>query len=183
MHECQGCSKDAQGVKVELHLRDAVYRELGGVSGPPERDHPLGPTGRQFDTILALDCAYHFRTRQIFLEQCFSHLSPGGRIALADICFSDDRPPSTFMRSLLGLLGLMPLPNIITQQEYLRCMVNIGYEDVSLEDVSAHVFPGFMRFLQKRGFGWRIFVTVLNAMLVTKGARFVIITGSKPGLP
>ena len=168
----------AEDVEVELYLGDAVYRFCDSSSGR----HPLHPDGKNYTTILALDCAYHFDTRHTFLSQSFECLSAEGRIALADICFADDYAPSPFLRRMLGALGIMPTANVITMREYIRSLKDIGYADVSLTDISEYVFPGFMQFLGKRGLLWKVFASMFG-MLVRQGARFVIVTGQKPGVP
>jgi len=160
---------------VSLHLGDAVYK-------PGAKHHPLDPASPlRFDTILALDCAYHFVTRESFLKQSFNRLEPGGRVALADICFANSPPTSFKARFLRRFLfsKLMPRENAISTDEYARCLENLGYEDVFLEDISDGVFPGFVRFLKKRGLGWWVFAWVLN-WYYRAGARFVLIGGSRP---
>ena len=163
----------ARDIEVELYLGNAVYH----ASATSTSKHPLHPDGGEYSTILALDCAYHFDTRHDFLSQSFEHLSRGGKIALADICFSN--VPSPLVRYALGLLGVMPTANIMTGQEYRRAMEKIGYIDVTLVDISDDVFPGFMHFLSKRGLLWKLFVGLFG-MLVKGGARYVLVTGQKP---
>lgn len=165
---------------MDLYLGDAVYRSSTTSNHSTAQHHPLSPNGGEFSSILALDCAYHFDTRQVFLRQCFAHLSPDGKIALADICFQNGRPPTPLLRRLLGTVGVMPSLNAVTEQEYLRTMCDIGYEDVILEDISTHVFPGFIQFLRTRGMAWRLFTGVFKTLLVKNGARFVIVVGRKP---
>jgi hypothetical protein len=167
----------AASVVVELHFGDAIYRP----TDPSAETHPLRPDGEDYTSILALDCAYHFNTRHDFLSQSFARLLPGGRIALADICFSDHTPPSPVLRRILGVLGVMPEANVVTRQEYIQTMEKIGYVDITLVDVSEHVFPGFTNFLSKQGLLWNAFVGAFG-MLVKQGARFVIVTGQRTGL-
>jgi len=159
---------------VELYHGDAVY-------DGNDADHPLSSTTKPFDTILALDCAYHFNTRRRFLEQSYNKLSVGGSIALADICFSsvvhDDR-----IRSLTRwtLRGLMPSHNMVSAEEYIAQMRQIGFKEVVLEDVSSDVFPGFIQFLKGMGGGWRIFSWVISWYASDYvGSRFVIVSGRK----
>ncbi|KAJ4486218.1 hypothetical protein J3R30DRAFT_3445309 [Lentinula aciculospora] len=159
---------------ISLHVGDAVYKQ--DVS---PADHPFHPSSlARFDNILALDCAYHFQTREEFLRQSFHQLERGGRIALADICFSTAPPMNWKDRLIRKLLILMPKENAISIDEYVDCLEAIGYDDVKVEDVSEDVFPGFVNFLKPRGFGWWIFGSVLYSYY-TAGARFVIVSGSR----
>ncbi|KAJ8496110.1 hypothetical protein ONZ45_g12580 [Pleurotus djamor] len=161
---------DAREAKpaVVLYHGDAVYRRT-------DLKHPLDPSqGPVFDTILALDCAYHFDTRRTFLTQCRHKLAHGGRVALADICFS---PPSLTPRNriAINLLRLMPKRNIISTSGYVEMMEEIGYVDITFEDISEDVFPAFTAFLSSRGSGWAVFARVLS-LYVRLGARFVIVS-------
>lgn len=142
--------------------------------------HPLDPAtaAPPFDTVLALDCAYHFKTRSAFLSQSFDRLAPGGRIALADICFTPGSLQKPFMRAFVRLFGLMPAENIISTEDYVREMDNLGYKDVQLEDISKDVFPGFIKFLKGRGIGWWAFANFIG-LWTEGGARFVIVSAVK----
>ncbi|CAL1695956.1 unnamed protein product [Somion occarium] len=162
--------------EVHLFAGDAVYHP----SDDPH--HPLSPTSptKPYTTILALDCAYHFNNRHRFLQQSFHHLASGGRIALADICFaSTGTTIAKFVRYLIGDLGVVPKENVITVQQYYRQMVDLGYVEIEVEDISKDVFPSFTRFLSSRGVVWGVFARVIG-LLQIGGARFVIITGKKP---
>jgi len=157
-------------VSVDLHHRDAVF------DGATHNTHPLNPSSPiTFNSILALDCAYHFNTRHKFLEQSFQKLAPdGGSIALADICFS----PSSF-QMITSMLNLIPKHNQISLEDYVEKMTQIGYVDVNLEDVTSEVFPGFVSFLKSRGWAWWVFGSVID-WYSSMGARFVIVSGRRP---
>ncbi|EIN13682.1 S-adenosyl-L-methionine-dependent methyltransferase [Punctularia strigosozonata HHB-11173 SS5] len=158
---------------VLLLCGDAVYHAPAGA-------HPFHPSASpSFDVILALDCAYHFRTRREFLQQSFEHLAPGGRVALADICFTPESLGGRRVRLFTRLLGMMPRQNVISTQEYVQALKEMGYGDVCMEDVSEKVFPGFTRFLRCRGGGWWAFSSLLGRYYAL-GARFVIVVGTKP---
>lgn len=95
---------------------------------------------------------------------------------MADLCFEEDGP--TWTRKLLAPLGVMPAENMVTKYQYVRMMENLGYEDVQMEDITGHVFPGFAAFLARRGFLWRLFAGVVAAFS-TSGLRFVIVSGRR----
>lgn len=141
-------------------------------------DHPLDPssTAPPFTSILALDCAYHFHTRQDFLEQAFARLSTGGRVALADICFS----PTALERRWIALVtsAVMPTANMVSPETYVQGMQQIGFVDVVMEDVTDDVFPGFIGFLQSRGIGWWMFGAVLR-WYISLGVRYVVVAGTR----
>ncbi|KAJ6604715.1 S-adenosyl-L-methionine-dependent methyltransferase [Mycena vulgaris] len=161
-----------QTVPVVLHAGDAIYHV--GCQG-----HPLDPSEEErFDTILALDCAYHFQPRTAFLRQAYGKLRPGGSLALADICFAPGALQTRWTRWVTAVLRLMPRENMVSTDEYVAQMHEIGYTDVGLDDVTADVFPGFIRFLGTRGMGWKTFGGILG-VLAGAGARFVVVVGRR----
>jgi SAM-dependent methyltransferase len=167
-------SVDAPGEipNVLLFEGDAVWR-------PDDRAHPLSPHFQhEFDNILALDCAFHFNTRQQFLRQSFRRLAHGGCVALADLCFST--PPGPVLMLLLSsMLHVMPRDNVLTKEQYIQQMNDIGYKDVEMEDITPFVFPGFRNFLKRRGYVEGLFAWFLG-WLQGRGLRFIIIKGVKP---
>ncbi|KDR85051.1 hypothetical protein GALMADRAFT_315168 [Galerina marginata CBS 339.88] len=175
VHKYQAAHPSETDTIVDLYHADAIC-------SPHDTPHPLHPTSETtFNSILALDCAYHFKTRRLFLEQAFGKLAPGGTIALADICFSATALRSRRTRILTqSVLKLMPVENLISAEDYVAQLKDIGYEDVRLEDITANVFPGFVRFLKSRGWGWWVFGWVID-WYTGAGARFVIVSGRKRG--
>jgi hypothetical protein len=156
---------------VSLYHGDAVFRPLA-------TDHPLDPSSASppFTSILALDCAFHFNTRHDFLGQAFARLSSGGRVALADICFS----PAALQRRWIALVTatVMPTANMISPENYVQDMQKLGFVDVVMEDVTDDVFPGFIAFLQSRGIVWWIFGAIFR-WYTSLGVRFVVVAGTR----
>ncbi|KAG8704694.1 hypothetical protein FRC08_002083 [Ceratobasidium sp. 394] len=181
--------------RVQLYLGDAVYHPLPKTPPTPlskvqTLHHPLEPdSGDQttpahpaYTSILALDCAYHFKTRSLFLVQSIRRLEPGGTIALADMCIhaSPATPGLRLLRRIYCVLFSMPPENLITAADYEQTLLQAGYEKVSIEDVTLSVFPGFTTFLKSRGSGWWVFAWVMVVWWKVCGARFVIAKGTKP---
>ncbi|KAF8680355.1 TRAPP complex subunit trs31 [Rhizoctonia solani] len=179
-------------IKVQLYLGDAVYRPVSGTPSSPKSSvqtmrHPLEPNGANnpthlhpsYTSIIALDCAYHFRTREQFLAQSARSLVPGGSIALADMCLdtSTQNLAIHMLRRLYYILFSINSANMITMQEYKETMERLRYENVIIEDISVSVFPGFIGFLQKRGVGWWVFTRMVNVWWKICGARFIIASG------
>ncbi|KAF5374894.1 hypothetical protein D9758_000223 [Tetrapyrgos nigripes] len=118
--------KVPKDTEINLYEGDAVYR-------PGAVRHPLDPNSHAtFDAILALDCAYHFKTRELFLRQSFEHLAPGGRLLLRIFVWMQPNWKD----------GKVP--------RYIEQLERISFVDVTMEDISEDVFPGFVEFLKGR---------------------------------
>lgn len=180
--------------RVQLYLGDAVFHPVPDSSLPPRSSmqtmhHPLEPdtakktTPRHptYTSIIALDCAYHFRTRERFLEQSILSLAPGGGIALADMCVDASTPSLTIhaLRWFYCMLFSIPHENLVTIQEYESIMEQAGYQRVVVQDISSSVFPGFTEFLKSRGMGFWIFGWMIEAWWKICGARFIIASGER----
>jgi hypothetical protein len=162
----------AQPCGVHLFCGDAVFQ-------PTYTDHPLDPLAStpRFTSIIALDCAYHFASRDAFLRQSLCRLAPGGTIALADLAVS--KPLPFVLRTVLSKLLSVRSENMITPEIYVDRLKAIGYVNVRVEDISHDVFPGFQTFLRSRGGLWRIMGLMIGSW-VTAGGRFLIVSASKP---
>ncbi len=173
-----------------LYLGDAVFRESMSSSrlttepGPIVsivETHPLKSSDNQtplFDSIIGVDCAYHFKTRDIFLHQCHNRLQPGsGRLVLADMCFEPASPtaiPAKLSRVIAFVLGI-PSINLVSREAYRESLERIGFDDISIEDISPSVYPGFTAFLRTRGFVWALFAHIVSGWY-KGGGRFVVIS-------
>jgi len=158
--------------KVHLFCGDAVFR-------PHHHHHPLKPNSPapQLTSITAIDCAYHFASRELFLQQSYTRLAPGGTIALADLIVSQPLP--FLLRMFLSRLLSFRSENMVTSDVYEAQLKKIGYVDIHIEDVSQNVFPGFRNFLASRGGAWGLVGAVIG-WWASAGGRFVIVSASKP---
>ncbi|KIJ45179.1 hypothetical protein M422DRAFT_779090 [Sphaerobolus stellatus SS14] len=167
-----GSSATSQDCKVNLLCADAIFRSQSA-------EHPLNPSSTDplLTSITAIDCAYHFASRELFLTQCYTRLAPGGRIALGDLVIA--KRISFPLRFLLSKLLSVRSENIITPEEYEAQLRKAGYADIHIENVSENVFPQFQAFLVARGGLWRVMAAVIG-WWETAGGRFVIVGASKP---
>ncbi|KAI0348098.1 hypothetical protein BDW22DRAFT_1350243 [Trametopsis cervina] len=171
--------RNPNSVDVRLAEGDAIYRTPFHADQQSPFPHPLDTkhSKNTYDSVLALDCAYHFDTRRLFLEQAHICLAAGRRIALGDLCFLPGSL-SLATRFLVALTGSIPRKNIITTEEYIAILRDIGYVDVKMEDITSDVFPGFIGFLKGRGFAFNVVASQFER-LVSHGMRFVIVSAAK----
>jgi ubiquinone/menaquinone biosynthesis C-methylase UbiE len=100
------------------------------------------------DVVFALECAFHFKTRKRFFEEAFRVLRPGGRIVLVDWLRKAEGRPSLLeaqrQRSGRRLLFL-PEENVCSPRVYEETIRAAGFTDVSLTEITEHVFRPFWR--------------------------------------
>jgi hypothetical protein len=78
----------------------------------------------------------------------------------------------------MATVGMMPRANMISPEKYAQDLQEIGFVDVTMEDISEEVFPGFVEFLRSRGFGWWIF-SIIIGWYTGLGVRFVVVAGTR----
>lgn len=99
----------------------------------------------RFSHAICVEAAHHFDTRERYLAEAFRVLAPGGRIALADIVLRRD-PRTPTERALIAAataLWRIPRANMVTQAGYRAAFARAGFTALTVEEVSAHTFPGY----------------------------------------
>ncbi|GAA5850113.1 hypothetical protein JCM8547_001016 [Rhodosporidiobolus lusitaniae] len=106
------------------------------------------------DSVLAVDCAFHFSRRIAFFRSAHTVLSPSSTLALSDLLLPSS-PLTLLDRILLRLLCLaagLPYANLLTASQYRASLVAAGFDtdDIEMQDISEHVWPGFLAWMDKR---------------------------------
>ena len=104
--------------------------------------------------VLALDCVYHFPSRQRFLGKAFHRLQPGGRIAVTDFVLAGGRKDSPWKQLILRTmlkLSHIPVANMESEEDYISGLQKTGFEQVAMEDISAPVMAGFSDWVRGSG--------------------------------
>ena len=119
---------------------------------------------KDINTILALDCAYHFPSRKNFFNDSFQILKSSAKtnqdnngintstacIGLTDIVLAD-APLSWGKRMLLNIMlsaSRIPKDNIVTLAEYQGQLQQAGFDCIASEDISEFVFEPFGNWLK-----------------------------------
>lgn len=102
-----------------------------------------------FEKVLALECAFHFDTRDQFLREAHRVLMPGGTIALADML---PNPGTKFgLTTAFGRkYGHIPKANYYDREEYRRRLAAAGFTDVLVESIREDVYPGMAKYTWQR---------------------------------
>ena len=102
-----------------------------------------------FEKVLALECAFHFDTRDQFMREAFRVLKPGGTIALADMLPNPGKKPG--LTTVFGRkYGHIPEANYYDREEYRRRLAAAGFGDVLVESIREDVYPAMAKYIRQR---------------------------------
>jgi len=105
------------------------------------------------DVVTAVECAFHFDTREAFLAEAFRVLRPGGRLVLADIIRAAPAPAGLrgrlqdFTWSQFAQKFAVPPANADRREAYAAKFAAAGFEAVEVRPIGDQVFPGWHRAL------------------------------------
>jgi ubiquinone/menaquinone biosynthesis C-methylase UbiE len=105
------------------------------------------------DVVTAVECAFHFNTRETFFAEALRVLRPGGRLVLADVlrnapdarCFRrgvQDLTWAAFARKFA-----VPSENGDERDAYADKLRTAGFTDVRVTSIRDYVFPGWHKAL------------------------------------
>jgi cyclopropane fatty-acyl-phospholipid synthase-like methyltransferase len=105
------------------------------------------------DKVVAVECAFHFRSREAFFREAWRVLRPGGRLVLADIipmpalsAFPARLEQRLSWRLVSGKFAIPP-ENAYTRPTYHSKLAMSGFEGIRVESIREHVYAPLHRFL------------------------------------
>lgn len=173
----------------ERGLTDRIDLRVGSAT-----DLTMEPAS--FDRVVALECAFHFNTRETFFHEAYRVLRPGGRIALTDIILGPQ--PQSPLKQLSHRLTwasscrgwVIPEKNVYGQKTYAEKLTAAGFRNVRIESLWEKVYPPLHRFMQKPGYLKRFHpltriqlygLSLLDPKIVYSAFDYVIATADKAG--
>lgn len=107
-----------------------------------------------FDLVVALECAFHFVTREAFFREAMRVLAPGGRLVTADIIPAPPKHgtrPSRSQRLSWGLVASkFPIPeaNAYGRDGYRQRLAGAGFTAIRVESIREQVYGPLHRHIQ-----------------------------------
>jgi ubiquinone/menaquinone biosynthesis C-methylase UbiE len=151
------------------------------------------------DVVTAVECAFHFNTREAFLHEAFRVLRPGGRLVLADVIRAE--PGTGPLRRRLGdftwdgfaKVFSVPEANACDRDAYQGRLRAAGFDPVTVNSISEQVFPSwhaalatdpalFGRLPLAGRLPYRL-LRLLDARTVYAAFDYVLATARKPPSP
>ena len=148
------------------------------------------------DIVTAVECAFHFHTREDFLAEAFRVLRPGGRLVMADVIRAAPKPDGfrrriqDFSWSQFAQKFSVPTANADQRGPYTAKLHAAGFEMVDVAAIGEHVFPGWHRALgedralfARLPFAGRLpyrFLLNIDAHTVYGAFDYVLATARKP---
>lgn len=95
----------------------------------------MGFPDNWFDSVVCVEAAFHFHTRERFLHETLRILRPGGSLVLSDVLFADTRYVGEWM---------VPPENAVSGiDSYRNLLKEAGFEHIDLVDATAECWKPF----------------------------------------
>ena len=145
-------------------LADHVTFELEDYTATAFPDH-------SFDFIWAMESVCHAPDKRLFLAEARRLLRPGGRLGMVEY-LRTARPLADGDEALLhSWLSGWAIPDLGTADEFQQWMGETGFEQVTIEDIGARVYPSLQRLYRYAQVFWPFADLLFRARLRSATAQ------------
>lgn len=130
-------------------LKEHGLESKGEVILASATDMPF--SDNSIDRIISIEAAFHFETRETFLQEVKRVLKPGGILSMADliICTPHTWWDRILVKSIRKTL-YVPAQNVYNFEEYAKIMQECGLEVLHLAQIGKDVSVPFRKWFWKR---------------------------------
>ena len=126
---------DIEPQHVSIARAEAARRGLEDITFVVDDAQRLASVpGGSVDVVLCIESAHHYRDKAAFLTQARRALTPGGVLLIADLLLRREEAPSWLNRRMALYYW--------TQSKYGAALPEIGFELVSVEDMTSRLIAG-----------------------------------------
>mmetsp|Transcript_47602 Transcript_47602/g.119850 ORF Transcript_47602/g.119850 Transcript_47602/m.119850 type:complete len:340 (-) Transcript_47602:312-1331(-) len=136
---CDGVVAAARSRVKEARLCHRASVHPGSALHPPFPDCTA-------DAVTAVDCAYHFTPRPLFLQQAARILRPGGRLSFTDF-YLNQKTHSPFLPAVCWMIGGSITH---TRADFVQMLTDCGFCDIQCTPITQSVIPGFAQHVRDR---------------------------------
>ena len=132
----------------EAGLEDRIDLRLGSATAMPLEDASV-------DKVVALECAFHFETRERFFQEARRVLRPGGRLVLADIIPMPAesgwwaRLAQRWSWRQVARKFAIPAGNVYPLPEYVAKLKAAGFENARVDSIRERVYAPLHEYLRR----------------------------------